>query len=206
VNRSIVRLFGVVILLFTILVVWTSRWTVFSATSLDNNSLNRLSYFASLKVKRGAIIADNGEVLAKSVKASGGTWTRKYPQGSLFAQIVGYDFPQKGQPPTGLESSHNSDLKGAQSPLTSVFGSFNGTPTVGDDVYSTIDPKAQALARESVQHVMSAYGAISGSVVAIVPKTGAVKVLYSSPSYNDNNGPNKTPRRVSIRRARPSSW
>jgi peptidoglycan glycosyltransferase len=28
-------------------------------------------------------------------------------------------------------------------------------------------------------------------VVAIVPQTGAVKVLYSSPSYNDNNGPNK---------------
>jgi penicillin-binding protein A len=190
-NRSIVRLFGVVILLFTILVVWTSRWTVFSATSLDNNSLNRLSYFASLKVKRGAIIADNGEVLAKSVKASGGTWTRKYPQGSLFAQIVGYYFPQKGQPPTGLESSHNSDLRGPQSALTSVFGSFNGTPTVGDDVYSTIDPKAQALARDSVQRVMSAYGAISGSVVAIVPQTGAVKVLYSSPSYNDNNGPNK---------------
>jgi penicillin-binding protein A len=191
VNRSIVRLFGVVILLFTILVVWTSRWTVFSATSLDNNPLNQLPFYASLKVKRGSILADNGLVLAKSVKARGGTWTRVYPEGSLFAQVVGYYFPQKGQPPTGLESSSNSELRGVKSALTSVFGNFNGTPTVGDDVHSTIDPKAQALARESVQHVMSAYGAISGSVVAIVPQTGAVKVLYSSPSYNDNNGPDK---------------
>ena len=52
-NRSIIRLFGVVILLFTILIVWTSRWTVFNATALQNNSLNRLGFFASEKVKRG---------------------------------------------------------------------------------------------------------------------------------------------------------
>jgi peptidoglycan glycosyltransferase len=191
VNRSIVRLFAVVILLFTILVVWTSRSTVFSATSLDNNTLNRLPFYASLKVKRGSILADNGLVLAKSVKASDGTWTRAYPQGSLFAQVVGYDFPQKGQPPTGLESSRNSELKGLKSALTSVFGNFNGTPTVGDDVHTTIDPKAQALARQLLHATMASTGAISGSVVAIVPQTGAVKVLYSSPSYNDNNGPNK---------------
>lgn len=190
-NRSIVRLFAVVILMFTVLVVWTSRWTVFSATSLNNNGLNRLSYFASLKVKRGEILADNGEVLARSVKASGGTWTRKYPQGSLFAQIVGYYFPENGQPPTGLESSRDTALKGVQSALTSVFGSFNGTSTVGDDVHTTIDPTAQALARQLLHATMASTGAISGSVVAIVPQTGAVKVLYSSPSYNDNNGPSK---------------
>ena len=68
-NRSIVRLFGVVILLFTVLVVWTSRWTVFSATALDHNPRNSLAFYASLKVKRGTIYADDGTtVLAKSVK------------------------------------------------------------------------------------------------------------------------------------------
>ena len=189
-NRSIIRLFGVVILLFMVLVVWTSRWTVFSATALNNNSLNKLSYFASLKVKRGSILAANGEVLAKSVRAGGGTWKRVYPQGSLFAQVVGYYFPELGQPPFGLESARNSALKGLQNSLTSVFGSFNGTATVGDDVHTTIDPKAQTLARQLLHQTMASTGAISGSVVAIVPQTGAVKVLYSSPSYNDNR-PNK---------------
>jgi peptidoglycan glycosyltransferase len=189
VNRSIVRLFAVVILLFTVLVVWTSRWTVFSATSLDNNKLNQLSYFASLKVKRGEILADDGTVLAKSIKGRGGVWSRVYPQGSLYAQAVGYFFPET-YGSAGLEEAHNNALKGLQSPLTSVFGSFNGVSTVGDDVHTTIDPKAQALARQEIQHVMSAYGATSGSVVAIVPQTGAVKVLYSTPSYNDNR-PNK---------------
>lgn len=185
-NRSIVRLFAVVILLFTVLVAWTSRWTVFDATALNNNPLNRLSYYASLKVKRGTIYADDGHtVLAKSKKQAGGIWKRVYPHGSLYSQIVGYYFPETFGS-SGLEASSNPALKGLQSPLTNLFGSFNGTATVGDDVHTTIDPTAQALARQEIQHVMSAYGATSGSVVAIVPQTGAVKVLYSSPSYNDN--------------------
>jgi len=188
-NRSILRLFGVVLLMFVVLVVWTSRWTVFSATALDNNPLNKLQYYASLKIKRGEILADNGLVLARSVRAPGGTWTRVYPQGPLFAQTVGYFFPQQGQY-AGLELARNRELKGLQSPLTSVFGSFNGVQSVGDDVYTTLDPKAQRLAAQLLQHAVSAYGATGGSVVAIVPQTGAVKVLFSLPTYNDNE-PNK---------------
>ena len=185
-NRSIIRLFAVVILLFTVLIVWTSRWTVFSATALNDNSLNKLQFFASLKVKRGSILADNGEVLAKSVKTAGGTWRRTYPTGPLFSQAIGYDVPEFGQS-AGLEQARNKELKGLQNALTSVFGSFNGTATVGDDVHTTLDPKAQRLARQLVQHAMAADGATSGSVVALVPQTGAVKVMYSSPTYNDNH-------------------
>ncbi len=189
-NRSIVRLFGVVILLFAVLVVWTSRWTVFSATALNNNSLNKLSYFASLKVRRGTIYAADGTtVLARSVRQRGGTFKRVYPQGPLFSQAVGYYFPG-GLESAGLEAASNNQLKGAPNALTNLFGSFNGTPKVGNDVYTTLDPTAQKLAQQQIQHAMSAYGATSGSVVAIVPQTGAVKALYSSPSYN-NNEPNK---------------
>jgi peptidoglycan glycosyltransferase len=50
---------------------------------------------------------------------------------------------------------------------------------VGDDLETTLNPKAQALAR-------SLLAGRAGSVVALVPQTGAVKVLYSNPSYNDN--------------------
>jgi peptidoglycan glycosyltransferase len=185
-NRSIMRLFGVVILLFTILIVWTSRWTVFSATALQNNSLNRLEFFATEKLKRGRILADNGAVLAESVRAGGGTWSRKYPYGSLFAQAVGYDVLSQHQH-AGLEWSRESQLLNKPTGLTSVFGSFNGGPKVGDEVHTTLDPKAQRLARQEVQHAMSAYGATSGAVIAIVPQTGAVKVMYSSPTYNDND-------------------
>ncbi len=187
-NRSIVRLFGVVILLFTVLIVWTSRWTVFSADALNSNPLNRLQFYASLKVKRGEIIAGDGHtILARSVPAGGGTWTRVYPTRGLFSQTVGYYFPQNGQPPTGLEASRNDELHGLQDEFTSVFGNFNGGTKVGDDVHTTLDPTAQRLAQRELQQAITDYHATSGSVVAIVPQTGAVKVLYSSPTYNNND-------------------
>lgn len=178
-NRSIIRLFGVVILLFAILIFWTSRWTVFDATALQNNSLNPLQYYASLKVKRGAILADNGEVLAKSIRAGGGTWNRVYPTSGLFSQAVGYFLPQQKRI-AGLESSRTAELEGPKNAFTSVFGSFNGTATVGDDVHTTLDPKAQEQAKALLA------GRV-GSVVAIVPQTGAVKVMYSNPTYDNNN-------------------
>jgi peptidoglycan glycosyltransferase len=177
-NRAIVRLFAVMVLLFAVLVAFTSRWTVFSATALQNNPLNKLGFYASEKIKTGDLLADNGSVLAKAVPATGGTWKRKYPFGSLFAQPVGYSILQTGQT-AGLEKYRASQLRGVKTGLTSVFGSLGGSQ-VGDDVQTTLDPKAQALARTLLK-------GRTGSVVAIVPQTGAVKVMYSNPTYNDND-------------------
>jgi peptidoglycan glycosyltransferase len=41
VNRQIAQLFALAALLFGLLVVFTSRWTVFEAQSLEDNSANR---------------------------------------------------------------------------------------------------------------------------------------------------------------------
>ncbi len=185
-NSSIARLFTVIMILFTLLIVWTSRWTVFDATALQHNPLNKLNFYASLKIKRGRILADNGAVLARSVPAAGGTWTRTYPRGSLFAQSVGYDNLQF-QSSAGLEKFHSPWLSGrVNTGLSSVFGPLGGGRQVGDDVRTTLNPKAQALAR-------SLLAGRAGSVVALVPQTGAVKVLYSNPTYNDNKPPPKGP-------------
>jgi peptidoglycan glycosyltransferase len=183
VNNSISKLYVFVVLLFALLIVWTSRWTVFSATALDTNQLNKLGYFATLKVKRGRILADDGTtVLARSVSAGGGTWKRTYPQGSLFSQTVGYANIQQDQQ-TGLEKQYLKQLENRQeTTLDSVFGPIS-TSNVGNDVYTTLDPRAQALARQLLE-------GREGSVVAIVPQTGAVVAMYSNPTYNDNDGPN----------------
>ncbi|MDE3111206.1 MAG: hypothetical protein KGL02_14880, partial [Acidobacteriota bacterium] len=121
-NRSIVRLFAVVILMFSVLVVWTSRWTVFSATALNNNSLNKLQFFATEKIKRGRILAGNGDVLAKSVRGSGGLWTRRYPFGSLFSQAVGFNILSSQGNSAGLEQSSITALQGKRNALTNLFG------------------------------------------------------------------------------------
>jgi peptidoglycan glycosyltransferase len=181
-NKSISKLYVFVILLFALLVVWTSRWTVFDQSALANNHLNRLSYYATLKVKRGRILAADGTtVLAKSVPATGGTFTRDYPYGSLFSQTVGYGDLQQQQF-SGLEGEYQKQLENRQeTTLSSVFGPIS-TSNVGNDVYSTLNLKAQKEAQQLLA------GRV-GSVVAIVPQTGAVVAMYSNPSYDDNHLP-----------------
>jgi penicillin-binding protein A len=177
-NAQIARLFGLVVVLFGLLIVFTTRWTVIDKTSLDNNALNHLTLIQELKIKRGRILADDGTVLAKSVPAPGRTWSRTYPTGPLFAQAVGYSNLGQGQA-AGLELSDGQYTRGLQTGLNSVFGQL-APRRVGDDVYTTLDPKAQQVAIEQL-------AGRAGSVVALDPRTGAVKVMIANPSYDDNS-------------------
>ncbi len=179
-STPIVRLFGVFVVLFALLVLWTSRWTVFDASSLNNNVLNARTLIDELHIKRGRLLAANGTVLAKSVPAPDSTWTRSYPLGRLFAQPVGYSIAAKGEA-AGLEQSVGSDLRGVQTGLSSIFGQLSPRP-VGDDVYTTLDAKGQQAARQAL-------AGQDGSVVALDPSTGAIKVMYANPTYDDNNPP-----------------
>ncbi|MBV9473283.1 MAG: hypothetical protein JO206_09965, partial [Solirubrobacterales bacterium] len=176
-SGPITRLFAVVVVLFALLVGWTSRWTVFEASSLDNNALNARTLLDELKIKRGRILADDGTVLAQSAPAAGGTWSRSYPTRSLFAQAVGYSNLLQGSA-AGLELADGADLRGLQTGLNSIFGQL--TPTrVGDDVYTTLDTRAQRVAEQAL-------GSQDGSVVALNPRNGAVLVMYSNPSFDPN--------------------
>jgi peptidoglycan glycosyltransferase len=181
-NSQIVKLFGVVVLLFALLVLWTTRWTVIDAKSLRNNPLNDRTLVQELRIKRGQLKADDGTVLARSVRAVGGTWSRFYPTRNKFAQVVGYSLPREGRA-AGLELSRGEELRGLQTGLSSVFGPLS-SHRVGDDVYTTLDPKAQQVAIDGL-------AGRAGSVVAIDPRTGAVKVMYANPGY-DNNHPDAT--------------
>ena len=181
-NAPIARLFGVVIVLFALLVVFTSRWTVFEASSLNNNTLNVRTLLDELHIKRGRILAADGTVLAKSVPAPGHTWSRAYPTKDLFSQPVGYSIAAQGRA-QGLELSDGSDLRGVQTGLSSIFGQLSPRP-VGDDVYTTLDAKGQRAAQQAL-------AGRAGSVVALDPTTGAIKVMYSNPTYDNNNPPTK---------------
>ncbi len=177
-NSQIGRLFGVIVVLFALLIAWTSRWTVFDASALNSNPLNVRTLIDELRIKRGRIFADDSTVLARSVKAGAGTWSRTYPTGSLFAQAVGYSTAAAGDA-AGLELFRGPELRGLPTGLSSVFGQFGGSQRVGDDVYTTLDPKAQLVARQQL-------AGRAGAVVALNPQTGAVKVMYSNPGYDDN--------------------
>jgi penicillin-binding protein A len=180
-NSQIVKLFGFFVVLFALLIVWTTRWTVIDATALDHNPLNSRSIIEALRIKRGRILAADGTVLARSVPKPNKEWGRTYPQGSLYAQSVGY-WTGEARNAAGLEVSANNYLTPTQTGLNSVFGPLGGNQTIGNDVYTTLDPKAQQAAEQGL-------AGRAGSVVALDPRTGAVLAMYSNPTY-DSNKPN----------------
>jgi penicillin-binding protein A len=178
-NRPILRLYMLVLLLFALLVAFTSRWTIFDASSLRENPLNKRSLLQQERIRRGAILAGDGTVIARSVRTRQGTYERTYPTGEEFAQAIGYSYPL-GVGRTGLELYRNAPLSAqAQSNLQSILDQFQGRPERGNEVITTLDPAAQ-------QAALAALGSHQGAVVALVPSTGAVRVMASTPSYDPN--------------------
>jgi len=66
VNRQIVQLFGLITLLFAVLLFFTSRWTVFEASSLEDNQDNRRPLIVEQKIPCRLSLASDVTVLARS--------------------------------------------------------------------------------------------------------------------------------------------
>jgi peptidoglycan glycosyltransferase len=180
VNRPIIRLYGFVALLFALLVAFTSRWTVFEASSLRDNPLNARALLEQQRVDRGTILAANGTVLARSVRGPEGVYQRTYPTAGLFAHAIGYYYLEPDLGSSGLERYRNPDLSGqSASNLQSVLDQLQGKKPQGDKVITTLDPLAQQVA-------ISSLGEHEGAVVALDPRTGAVTVMASTPGYDPN--------------------
>ncbi len=178
-NRPIVRLYGLVALLFALLVAFTSRWTVFEASSLRDNALNKRQTLEQQRIDRGPIVAANGAVLARSVGRGEGTFERTYPHGGEFAQAIGYYYTGLGS--AGLEQFRNSELNGASSSnLQTILNQLQGKKPVGEKVLTTLDPRAQQVAN-------AALAGHEGAVVALEPRSGDVTVMASSPGYDPNS-------------------
>jgi penicillin-binding protein A len=187
VNGPILRLFGFFVVLFAVLIAFTSRWTVIEATSLRDNGLNVRHLLDQLRVRRGTIRAADGTALARSVPAGDRTYNRVYPEGSLFAQVIGYFKPGAGIPPAGLEASRDSELSGQRNEFSSLLDQLQGKQRIGNNVITTLDFKAQRLAQ-------SLLAGRHGSVVALDPRTGAIKVMAVVPSFDPNFNPRSAPK------------
>ena len=80
-NAPIFRLYAFFVVLFAVLIAFTSRWAVFGATGLRENPENKRVVLEEQRIKRGVIRARDGEVLAGSVRLSGDRYGRRYPTG-----------------------------------------------------------------------------------------------------------------------------
>jgi penicillin-binding protein A len=184
VNRQIVKLFGLFVVLFAVLIGFTSYWAVFDAEALKDKNANKRPLLEQQRIERGRILAADGTVLARSVAKGRGDnlrYVRRYPEGALFGHPIGYSFVREGD--SELEQFHNDALVGEGSELGSILDELQGKTQEGNDVVTNIDPEAQRVALAGLEAVGF------GAVVAIEPSSGRVRVLASNPSYDPNRVP-----------------
>ena len=184
-NVPIRRLLAVVLLLFALLVGFTSQWSVFDADDLEAKTENKRPLFEAQQIKRGKITTADGEVIANSTKTGENEsyqYVRKYPQGSLFGNPIGYSFITQGT--SGFERAENATLTGEENEFVSIIDQIRGQQREGSDIVTTLDASAQQLATDQLE----ATGR-PGAVVAMDPSTGAIRVMASTPGYDPNTVP-----------------
>jgi peptidoglycan glycosyltransferase len=184
-NRQIGRLFVLFVVLFGVLIGATSWWSVLRAKPLQDNAYNRRPLLEAQRIPRGLIFSADGTKLADNRHTGKGEtlrYFRIYPTGPLFSHAVGYSFVSRGS--AGIERSYNRELTGQENEFKSLIDQFGGGTKDGDDVHTTLNARAQRVA-------LTALGGQRGSIVALDPSSGAIRVMASIPDYN----PNEVPRR-----------
>ncbi|HNS49627.1 MAG TPA: penicillin-binding protein 2 [Anaerolineae bacterium] len=118
---------------------------------------------------------------------------RVYPQGDLTSYIVGFvNSTLEGF--YGIEGYYNNDLRPVEGSTTYVQDA-GGEPVPakakrqdpgrpGTSLVLTVDLNVQYIAQDELQKAIKEYGAESGAVIVMEPKTGAILASVSLPSYD----------------------
>jgi len=178
-NKQIRRLAVALLACYLVLFVQLNVLAVGRQDQLNADPRNNRQTERDFNRPRGAIIAADGTVLARSVPTTRGDefkYQRQYPLGDLFGNVTGYYTFSFGS--TQLERTQNAVLMGdtdAQK-LQALSGLFSGTDNTGSVVLS-MRPDVQQVAAEAL-------GNREGSVVVEDPHTGAIIAMVSNPRYD----------------------
>ena len=184
-NAQISRLALIGLALIAALILGTTYWQAWASAGLADRQDNAIQRVAQFTIERGKIYAGDGHtLLATNVRKRVGGQTlyfRRYPTGPLVPEVVGYSTQSRSQ--AGLERSYNDYLTGSNSNLSTVLHTtidrLKGVTVKGNNLYTTISPRAQRLANQLLAGKCAA-------AVALEPSTGKVFVLASSPTFDPN--------------------
>ncbi len=191
ISASIRKLTLLFVALFIGLSAGLVYWQVVVAQQVTANPHNSRPYLNSNAAVRGKIFDRNGVLLADSrLDPTTGSYVRHYYDPSL-AGLIGYYVP--GFLPTGIEAKYDNYLSG-QVGLTALDNTINKTlhrPTVGDNIYLTIDERIQKIVNQDfdtpiVIDNVNTFQSDRGSVIVTDPHTGEVLAMLSRPSFDPN--------------------
>lgn len=118
---------------------------------------------------------------------------RAYPAGALAGRVVGFtDIDGRGA--RGVEQQENQFLRGQNYSVVMVRDARGQTMSKpvrldearGGDIALTIDTSLQAHAEAALAQAVENTGAIGGTILSLIPATGAIQVLAEAPNLDPN--------------------
>jgi cell division protein FtsI (penicillin-binding protein 3) len=123
-------------------------------------------------------------------------WIRRYPQGTLAADVLGI-VSRAGEGFYGVEGRYNRLLCPVQQEWEGETGPSGlwplpqeeGTvppPRAGTDLVLTLDAGVQVVVEQELARALQEFGAESGTILVMDPRSGAILALASLPSFDPN--------------------
>lgn len=128
--------------------------------------------------------ADDGDVIQLDPMPR-----RFYPQNDLLCHVLGY-VDLNGDAGAGVEGFYQSELAGeaasAEVSISPLQEQKNVIAREGADLVLTIDRSVQYLVEQHLREALVEHAAVSGTIIVMDPRTGAILAMASEPCYNPN--------------------
>jgi cell division protein FtsI/penicillin-binding protein 2 len=114
---------------------------------------------------------------------------RFYPQDSLMCHVLGFvDYDGTGR--AGVEGQYQTELAGEAANATNPISPLRQQQMVmareGADLVLTIDRNVQYVVEQHLKEALIEHGAVSGAIIVMDPRTGALLAMAAEPCYSPN--------------------
>lgn len=168
-------------------------------TTTKSTILDRLSKSGYTVLARSLSVEEKTNIESLGIKGLtyDQTFAREYPEASMSAQLTGFVGRDNLGNPTGyfgLEGFYDRELSG-RARVEKQEKDAGGNPLLvgnfqlmrgrdGKDLKLHLARSTQYLVEEELKKGIERYGAVSGEVIVMDPKTGGILAMASLPSYD----------------------